>query len=338
MRGAADASGDGRITLNEAYQFAFAETLAQTTPTQAGAQHPTYDIKMSGTGEVVMTDVRQMGAALLLGPELEGRFFLRNSRQELVAELHKPAGRTIELGLEPGRYDVSYEQESAFLGSRVTIEPGQRRALMRQELTPRRRFATRRRGGFEPPRSLALRGRSRIEMRGGISEGRVTVRAAADTDNVNVTGGQFAMSGLYWLREDLAIELSMQGLDLNQRVLSGALSATSETDGVLAVLFGARYYVPVGELGAPLRPYVGLALGPHSDIHSTNTTSSGSGASNSEFVTARTNLGLRLSGGADVQIGRHVTLGLYSGASLREGMRTRLGVGFAMGWAFGRGR
>jgi hypothetical protein len=294
---------------------------------------------MSGTGEVVMTDVRQTGAALLLGPELEGRFFVRNSRQELVAELHKPAGRTIELGLEPGRYEVRYEQESVFLGSRVTIAPGQRRALMRQELSPRRRFTTRSRGGLEPPRSLALRGRSRIEMRGGISEGRVAVREGADGENVNVTGGQFAMSGLHWLREDLAVELGVQGIDINQRVLTGEQSATSETDGVMAVLFGARYYVPVGELGAPLRPYVGLALGPHSDIHSTSTTSlSGASRGNSEFATARTNLGLRLSGGADVQIGRHVTLGLYSGASLRAGMRTRLGVGFAMGWAFGRGR
>ena len=50
LRGAADVSGDGKVTLNEAYQFAFNETLVQTTPTQAGAQHPAYDIKMAGTG------------------------------------------------------------------------------------------------------------------------------------------------------------------------------------------------------------------------------------------------------------------------------------------------
>jgi hypothetical protein len=139
LRGAADANADGRITLNEAYQFAFAETLALTTPTEGGAQHPAYDIKMSGTGDVVITDVRQTTAALLLGPELDGRFYIRDSNDQLVAELHKPAGRTVELGLDAGRYEVSYEQEAAFLGARVTIEPGQRRALMRQELSPRRR-------------------------------------------------------------------------------------------------------------------------------------------------------------------------------------------------------
>ena len=36
LRGAADVTGDGRVTLNEAYQFVFAETLARTTGTTVG--------------------------------------------------------------------------------------------------------------------------------------------------------------------------------------------------------------------------------------------------------------------------------------------------------------
>ena len=103
LRGAADVSGDGKVTLGEAYQFAFGETLAQTTTSQAGAQHPAYDIKMAGTGDVVMTDVRQTTASLILGEEYDGRFFVLDARRHLVAELYKPYGRRIELGLEPGR-------------------------------------------------------------------------------------------------------------------------------------------------------------------------------------------------------------------------------------------
>lgn len=37
FRGAADLSGDGRVTLNEAYQFAFTETLGRTVDTRGGA-------------------------------------------------------------------------------------------------------------------------------------------------------------------------------------------------------------------------------------------------------------------------------------------------------------
>jgi len=40
MRGAADMNQDGRITLNEAYQFAFDGTLTQTEKTLAGPSTP----------------------------------------------------------------------------------------------------------------------------------------------------------------------------------------------------------------------------------------------------------------------------------------------------------
>jgi uncharacterized caspase-like protein len=79
FRGAADTSGDGRVTLSEAYQFAFHETLGRTLDTKGGAQHPSYDINLFGTGDIVMTDVRQTTATLLLPEELEGRVFIRTA-------------------------------------------------------------------------------------------------------------------------------------------------------------------------------------------------------------------------------------------------------------------
>ena len=84
FRGAADLSGDGKITLSEAYQFAFNETLGRTVDTRGGAQHPSYDINLSGSGDVVITDVRQTTATIVLGEDLEGRFFIRTAAQELV--------------------------------------------------------------------------------------------------------------------------------------------------------------------------------------------------------------------------------------------------------------
>ena len=68
----------------------------------------------------------------MLGEELDGRFFVRDARQQLVVELYKPAGRRVELGLEPGVYVVRVEREAAALlarthlaeGGRVVLEPG----------------------------------------------------------------------------------------------------------------------------------------------------------------------------------------------------------------------
>lgn len=129
LRGAADISGDGKVTLNEAYQFAFQNTLDRTVDTQGGAQHPSYDIKMTGTGDVVMTDLRQTSAGLVLGEILSGRFYIRDSEKRLVAELNKPAGRAVEIGLPPGTYFVHLEQQHAFTTSALQIVDQQRQTL-----------------------------------------------------------------------------------------------------------------------------------------------------------------------------------------------------------------
>jgi hypothetical protein len=149
LRGAADVSGDGRVTLGEAYQFAFHETLVQTAPTQAGAQHPTYDIKMAGTGDVVMTDLAQNASTLVLGADYDGRFFVMNAQRHLVAELYKPYGRRVELGLEPGQYEVFFEQEKKLMSASLKLDEGQHQELARDGLRETRRPRHRLRG-FDP--------------------------------------------------------------------------------------------------------------------------------------------------------------------------------------------
>lgn len=106
LRGAADQSQDGRVTITEAYQFAYAETLDRTARTQAGPQHAAWDIRLAGTGDLVMTDVRATTAGLVADEPVEGRLTVRDGARRLVAELYKPAGRRVELGLTPGRYTV----------------------------------------------------------------------------------------------------------------------------------------------------------------------------------------------------------------------------------------
>jgi hypothetical protein len=104
LRGAADASGDGRVTLSEAYQYAFSETLRQTERTANGPQHPSYDIQMAGTGDVVITDVRKSGSLLRLGRDVAGRVFIHGPSDVLVMEFPKAAGNEIDLALGRGRY------------------------------------------------------------------------------------------------------------------------------------------------------------------------------------------------------------------------------------------
>ncbi len=122
LRGAADVTQDGRVTLNEAYQFAFNETLSQTTKTLSGPQHPNTQIQLSGRGDVVLTDIRQSPALLVLLPDLVGNIFIHDKNNLLVVELTKPLGRRIELGLEEGKYRIINIIEGQVYESSVHLE------------------------------------------------------------------------------------------------------------------------------------------------------------------------------------------------------------------------
>ncbi|MFC1609776.1 caspase domain-containing protein [Myxococcota bacterium] len=129
LRGGADTTGDGRVTLNEAYQFAFAETLARTEKTRSGAQHPSYDIQLAGSGDLVLTDLRVTSAGLVLGEPLVGRLYVHDDQERLVAELHKAAGRRVEIGLQPGSYRLTMRQGDDVMESRMVIAPGARQTM-----------------------------------------------------------------------------------------------------------------------------------------------------------------------------------------------------------------
>ncbi|WP_338865806.1 caspase family protein [Myxococcus stipitatus] len=147
MRGAADATGDGRVTLHEAYQFAFHETLARTERTRGGAQHPAYDIELAGTGELVMTDLRTTSAVLVVGEGVEGRLFIRDQPGRLVVELNKLAGRSTELGLQPGRYTVMRESRGASSQATLVVDKGGRTMLADGAFMPMMGELTAMRGG-----------------------------------------------------------------------------------------------------------------------------------------------------------------------------------------------
>jgi len=155
LRGAADRNQDGRVTLGEAYAFAFQETLAQTEGSQAGAQHPSYDMRLTGTGDLVLTDLRGTSAGLVLAPAVHGRLFVRSSAGDLVAELHKQAGAKMELGLEPGLYDIDLDQGDSLFHALVKLDTLAHAPVSRADLTPVTRERTRARGDARPDENAA---------------------------------------------------------------------------------------------------------------------------------------------------------------------------------------
>lgn len=135
LRGAADTSRDGRVTLNEAYHHAFHETLSRTETTLAGPQHPQYDIRLAGSGDLVLTDLRGTSALLSVAAELEGRLFLRDAAGRLVVELDKRAGRAVTIGLEPGEYRATLEHTPGTYRGVVSVVDDAQTLLVASMLT-----------------------------------------------------------------------------------------------------------------------------------------------------------------------------------------------------------
>jgi len=152
MRGAADLTGDGTVTINEAYQYAFNETLRSTQNTSAGTQHPSRDMNLAGTGDILMTDLRRTNAILSLSPDAEGRLFIRDAAGHLFAELHKQGGRSMELGIPRGKYSVQIEsRQGVWTANGVTVTEGGKTVLSMNDMkkTNRKRATARGYGGAE---------------------------------------------------------------------------------------------------------------------------------------------------------------------------------------------
>jgi len=136
LRGAADDLGQGRVTLNEAYAYAFKETLASTEQTQFGPQHPAYDINLTGTGDLVLTDLRSATAVIVFAEDIQGHVFVRDDRGVLAVELSKARGKRVGIGIEPGDYSIVVDDGERHYSSDLVVAKGGHALLSAGELKP----------------------------------------------------------------------------------------------------------------------------------------------------------------------------------------------------------
>ena len=122
LRGAADRNHDGKITLTEAYQFSYEQTLGRTQNTMHGPQHPSYDMHLSGTGDVVITDLRSTESTLVLPAALAGHITILDKSGRVAIELTKDAGEPLSLALPDETYSVHVERAGKSFVATVTVD------------------------------------------------------------------------------------------------------------------------------------------------------------------------------------------------------------------------
>jgi hypothetical protein len=129
LRGGADASGDGKVSLNELYHYAFNQTLAETESSQAGPQHPSYNITLVGSGDLVLTDLSDAEATLTIPSAAEGSFFIRDKNGALISQIDKVKGAEIALALPAGDYSITLVTVSATSQGTIHLDKGDRARL-----------------------------------------------------------------------------------------------------------------------------------------------------------------------------------------------------------------
>lgn len=234
LRGAADSTRDGKVTLTEAYQFAFAETLARTEKTSSGAQHPAYEMQLVGTGDLVMTDLRSTAAGLVVDDAISGRIYVRDERGTLVVELRKAEMTPVELGLAAGTYVVTVEQKGAVSEAQVQLAEGSRSLLRAGQLRPVTPEQNRARGGFAEEADDYVH----APFVFGVAPGLSTLPGNTSADRVitgvglNLLGGKTARLdgaefgfGLNWHTEEAAGAMFALGGNLTGGDMRGAALA-----------------------------------------------------------------------------------------------------------------
>jgi hypothetical protein len=245
LRGAADLSGDGLVTLAEAYQYAFARTLRATSETTIGPQHAAYDYHLAGRGDLVLTELLRPSAVLDLPSEFDRLLLVASVRLEVVAELGPRSAHRIAVG--PGEYQLrAWRGTQAFAG-RVNVGQGQELKVAEADLRPTLGAAVSQKGDAGDPEVLSLS----PPLPEPIERGPWAVTAAA-----GVTEGIAEGASLGVLRAG-----AERSLGHSQRLAVLLMAGTGRAPGMRENRFGAALLPSLWTGGGRARAGIGLGVG-----------------------------------------------------------------------------
>ena len=131
LRGAADSSRDGRVTLAEAYDYAYSHTVSEAN----GGQHPMFKFDFGGRGDIVLTSLSDAGAWLGFGEGASGRYLIFDQSGQLLGEVDV-RNLPIKVALTPGAYEVMKVAGNSVATMPVRIGVGEERWIHDEELHP----------------------------------------------------------------------------------------------------------------------------------------------------------------------------------------------------------
>ena len=209
LRGSADLSGDRKVTLGEAYQYAYQMTIQTSTRSQAGMQHPAYQFQIHGEGDIVLADLSQGGAGVSFDPGQDGKFLvLDRDKNQVLADFYKNPGREIRIALPMGAYRILKVERGEWLVSDIQV----RNTVLRFDpasLRPQPQVVSMIKGSLKDD-YVIMEGPLRVIRTGATRRFGVSLK-------VGEASGNLGIALLYNLRPELQIQAGLgAGFPLNQ--------------------------------------------------------------------------------------------------------------------------
>ena len=159
LRGAGDANRDGTVSVDEAYRYAYHQTLLATAATAVGGQHVSLEVDLKGHGEVPLSFPRAATAAIELPAALEGHALVHDPRAKaVVAETHKARGAATRIAVAPGEYEVIVRHDGRLRRCGVRATAGAATIALERCSNEAIVVAARKGGGWDRPMKIEVIG------------------------------------------------------------------------------------------------------------------------------------------------------------------------------------
>ncbi|HEV3193444.1 MAG TPA: caspase family protein, partial [Polyangiaceae bacterium] len=133
LLGAADRSGDGEVTLQEAFDYAKERTVRDTARLPVIPQHPSFDIRLRGRQDIVLASLTASSSALQISPPRASLEVIHLDSGLVIAEA-PPGDRPLRLAVAPGHYLVRRVEGIRVWAKEIDVHPGETATVSEGEL------------------------------------------------------------------------------------------------------------------------------------------------------------------------------------------------------------
>ena len=282
----------------------------------------------------------QPSSNLVLGADVDGKFIVRNEAKELIAEVYKPAGRTLSIKVDPGVYEVRVEHEKTALVAKVNVAGGADVVLDRQQLGPVPVEVT-----SVPTHAdvlpYAVTSRNRFDVRfGAWNNGPHNRMMTSGVDSSNVIGG---IRYTRYFTESLAATFSIEGGGGQVGTFATPNGSYDSVSGIASFPVGVRWNpLKYGRQKDGIKPYLAFSAGP---VFGDNVADHNGRYGHGDIYSSAT-IGGFAGGGVDFHAGRTFVIGVDGGYNWMGDFATPIGgsdnysgpsVSISLGCMWGRG-